>query len=92
MEPLRRIQTAAADGREFTVIEFASYRGERDTAGDLIRVRNDGTYFETKCGQPVVAGADRWSYLLPRLGLTVFTMLDADTGESSALAAVHPGQ
>jgi len=88
-EPVRRIPTAGKDGRAFTVIEYASFRWERDATGERYRVRNTATYFETACGHRAILGSDRWSYLVPSLGLTLYTLLEADTGESSAIATVE---
>ena len=91
-EALRRIRTAAADGREFTIVEYATYRWEPDVAGELKRVRNDCTYFETECGLSAVARPDRWSYFFPHLELTVYTLLDSDTDENAMHAAMQPSR
>jgi len=84
-EPVHRIETEAADGRGFTIVEYASFRWEQDGSGDRHPVRNAATYFETACGLAAVPGPEPLSFVLPQLGLTVYTLLDADTGERLAL-------
>jgi hypothetical protein len=84
MPEIRRCFTVlSSEGRKFPVIEFASYRWERNAAGERCRVENDGRDLYTSGGYRVVPAAEPWTYYIPGLGVIATELVEPADAEST---------
>ena len=77
LESGRRFVVESESGRSFTVIEYSSYRWERNAHGERCQIQNDAVHLMTKCGLEVQPTDDPERYRIPVLGLEVRESDDA---------------
>ena len=84
MTHVKRCFTAlSAEGRKYTVIEFASYRWERNASGERCQVENDGRDLYTTGGYRVVPTAEPRTYRIPGLGVTARELVETHDAGST---------
>jgi hypothetical protein len=80
----RQFKAVAADGRAFKIVEFATYRWERNAGGERCQIENDGKEFYTTEGYLVVPSDNPSRYQIAELDLEVI-----EVDESAALEGTH---
>ena len=90
LESGRRFVVESESGRSFTVIEYSSYRWERNAHGERCQIQNDAVHLMTKCGLEVEPTDEADCYRIPVLGLEVRESGDASVRLTpSKAAAAH---
>ena len=83
-EVRRRFEVVGEDERKFTVIEFATFRWERNAVGERCRIENEGRDLFTTGGYLLIPTAKPRTYWIPLLGLEVHEVAAADTLQNAS--------
>jgi hypothetical protein len=84
METKRRFEAVTEEGDRLTIVEFATFRWEKNAVGERCRVENDHLRFATDDGFEVVPTDEPGEFRVPRLSMTLRLVDDADTLRSLA--------